>query len=162
MNKNFDEIDRQLLALLQDDASLTNVALARRVGVSPATCLRRVQRLRELGVIERQVAIVNPWALAEATGQPPGLMCVVEVSLEQQAAEHLQAFEALAVAQPQVQQCWRVASGPDFVLVVQAPTMAQYQEFAERVFTQHANVRNVKAFFATRRAKFSTAVALPQ
>ena len=57
-----------------------------------------------------------------------------------------------------VQQCWRVTSGPDFVLVLWIPDMAGYQALVERLFTQHANVRTVKTFFATRRAKFDPRV----
>ena len=57
-------------------------------------------------------------------------------------------------------QCWRVAPGPDFVLILRVPDMPAYQVLAERLFTQDANVRNVKAFFATRRAKFGTAIPL--
>ena len=78
-----------------------------------------------------------------------------------QGAEHLDAFEARAVGEDAVQQCWRVSPGPDFVLVVQAPDMPGYLALTQRLFTQDANVRNVKAFFATKRAKFGTQVALP-
>ena len=69
---------------------------------------------------------------------------------------NLDAFEARAVAQDAVQQCWRVSPGPDFVLVVQARDMPHYLTISQTLFTQDANVRNVKAFFATKRAKFAT------
>ena len=159
MNENaamieLDATDRRLLDLLQDDASLSNVELARRAATSPATALRRVRRLREAGVIERQVAIVSPQALGE------GLTAIVELTLDRQGAEHLEAFERRAVAEPAVQQCWRVSPGPDFVLVVHAPDMPGYHALVQRLFTQHANVRNVKAFFGVRRAKFAPRVAV--
>lgn len=156
MNTNdLDDIDLQLLAALQQDASLSNVALAERVHVSPPTCLRRIKRLTEGGWIERQVAILSRDQLGH------GLQAIVEVTLDRQDAQQLEAFEARAVAEAEVQQCWRVSPGPDFVLVVQAPDMPTYLALTQRLFTQDANVRNVKAFFATKRAKFGTQLALP-
>ena len=154
-----DGLDLRLLAELQRDASRSNQALADSLGVAPATTLRRVRRLSELGVIERQVALLNPGRLAAAIGH--GLSALVEVSLDRQGAEHLDAFEARAVADAAVQQCWRVSPGPDFVLVVAVRDMPGYQALAQRLFTQDANVRNVRAFFSTRRAKFEPALPLP-
>ncbi|MFM6991309.1 MAG: Lrp/AsnC ligand binding domain-containing protein, partial [Rhodoferax sp.] len=69
-------------------------------------------------------------------------------------------FEARAVADAAVQQCWRVSPGPDFVLVIQARDMPDYLATTARLLTQDANVRNVKAFFATKRAKFGFTVPL--
>ncbi len=154
-----DELDLSLLAELQLDASRSNQALADLVGVSPATTLRRVRRLVELGVIERQVALLQPERLAAALGH--GLSALVEVSLDRQGAEHLDAFESRAVAEAAVQQCWRVSPGPDFVLVVAVRDMPAYQALAQRLFTQDANVRYVRAFFSVKRAKFEPALPLP-
>lgn len=148
-----DAIDRRLLTLLQQDAARSNQALAEAAHVSPATALRRVRRLVEAGVIERQVAIVSP----QRAG---GLQAIVEVTLDRQGAEHVAAFEARAVAEPAVQQCWRVSPGPDLVLVLWLADMPAYHALVQRLFTQDANVRNVKSFFATHRAKFEPAVGL--
>ena len=153
-----DAIDLQLLDALQRDASISNVALAERVNVSPPTCLRRVKRLTDGGWIERQVAVLSTDKLAASLGH--GLNALVEVSLDRQGSEHLDAFEARAVAHDAVQQCWRVSPGPDFVLVVHTRDMPGYLALSQRLFTNDANVRNVKAFFATRRAKFDTKVPL--
>jgi Lrp/AsnC family transcriptional regulator, leucine-responsive regulatory protein len=142
-----DETDLRLLELLQTDSSLANQDLAAAVSVSAATGLRRVRRLLEGGVIERRVALLAPSVVG-------GLQALVEVQLDRQGVEHLDAFEALAVADAAVQQCWRVSPGPDFVLVLWVADMAAYNAAAARLFTQHANVRNVKTFFATKRAKF--------
>ena len=97
---------------------VSNQALAAQVHVSPATCLRRVKRLIEAGVIERRVAILSPERLGH------GLTAIVEVTLDRQSAEALAAFEARAVAEDAVQQCHRVSPGPDFVLTVQVADMA--------------------------------------
>ncbi len=155
-SNELDAIDLQLLNALQHDASQSNQDLAARVHVSPPTCLRRVRRLHALGLIERQVAIVPPERLAALVGH--GLSAIVEVTLDRQGAEQLDAFEARAVADAAVQQCWRVSPGPDFMLVTHTRDMPGYLALAQRLFTQDANVRNVKAFFGVKRAKFSTAV----
>ena len=149
-----DEVDLKLLNALQHDASLSNVALAEQLNISPPTCLRRVKRLTDDGWIERQVAILNHDKLGAALGH--GLSALVEVTLDQQGTEHLDAFELRACADDAVQQCWRVSPGPDFVLVVQAADMPNYLAITQRLLTQDANVRNVKAFFATKRAKFTS------
>src|SRR5262245_55438066 len=143
-----DEVDHRLLALLQADASRSNQALAEAAHVSPATALRRVRRLVEAGVIERQVAIVSPTAFGS------GLTAIVEITLDHQGVERLDAFEARALAEPAVQQCYRVAPGPDCVLVVWVRDMSHYNALVQRLFTEDANVRNVKSYFATRRSKF--------
>ena len=148
---DLDEIDLRLLDLLQADGSIANQDLAAAVGVSPATALRRVRRLTEAGLIERRIAIL-------AADKAGGLQALVEVQLDRQGAEHLDAFEALAVADAAVQQCWRVSPGPDFVLVLWVADMAAYNGLVQRLFTQNANVRNVKTFFATKRAKFDPRV----
>ena len=151
---DLDSTDIRLLALLQEDASVSNLELAERAHTSPATALRRVRRLVEGGVIERRIAVLSPDRLGE------GLTALVEITLDRQGAEHLEAFEQKAVADAAVQQCYRVSPGPDFLLVVRSTDMAGYNALVQRLFTQDANVRNVRVFFATRRAKFQTQVPL--
>ncbi len=151
-----DSVDWRILDHLQRDASLSNQDLAARVHVSPATCLRRVKRLVDGAVIERRVAILS----AERLGA--GLTAIVEITLDRQGAEHLAAFETRACADRNVQQCYRVSPGPDFVLMLQVADMAQYHELVQRLFTQDANVRNVKSYFSVRRAKFEPSFVLPQ
>lgn len=147
-----DDLDHRLLAELQVDAALTHVDLAARVHASAPTCLRRVRRLVQAGVIERRVAIVRPGALGQR------LTAIVEVTLESQQAEVLAAFRARACEEPAVTQCYGVAPGPDFVLVLQVPDMPGYQALAARLFNASTRVRNVRSFFAVDRAKFDTRV----
>jgi DNA-binding Lrp family transcriptional regulator len=151
-----DATDRRLLALLQQDAAQTNQALAERAHLSAATCLRRVRRLVELGVIERQVALLSPDVLARVTGA--GLTAILEVMLDRQDAVALDAFEARVAPEPAVQQCYRVTAGPDFVLVVFVHDMPAYHAFVQRVLTAQMNVRNVRAFFSVKRSKFDPAL----
>jgi Lrp/AsnC family leucine-responsive transcriptional regulator len=147
-----DETDRRILNAVQQDCSLTNQELAARVHVSAPTCLRRMRRLVEEGVIERQIAIVS----SEAFGT--GLTAIVEVTLERQAAELIEEFERHLSPESAVQQCYRVSAGPDFVLVVFVADMAAYHAFAHRVLSAHANVRNVRSFFSVHRSKFAPSI----
>ena len=156
---DIDETDLRLLDALQSDASLSNLALAAQVHVSPPTCLRRVKRLLDAGLIERQIAILSVDRLAPILGH--GLSAVVEVSLERQGAEQLDAFEQRITADEAVQQCYRVSPGPDFVLIVHVADMPDYQALAQRLFTADANVRNVKAFFSVKRSKFEPKLPIP-
>jgi Lrp/AsnC family transcriptional regulator, leucine-responsive regulatory protein len=153
-----DAIDVALLDQLQNDAWLSNQDLAAKVHVSPPTCLRRVKRLRDAGLIERQVAILSSDKLAPVLGH--ALQAVVEITLERQGDEEQRAFEQRVIADDAVQQCYRVSPGPDFILVVHAWDMPGYLALAQRLFTSDANVRNVKAFFSVRRAKFQRKVPL--
>ena len=155
---SLDAVDRALLEQLQLDAWTSNQDLAAKVHVSPPTCLRRVKRLRDAGLIERQVAILSADKLAPVLGH--GLQAVVEITLERQGQEEQQAFESRVIADDAVQQCYRVSPGPDFILVVHAWDMPDYLALAQRLFTSDANVRNVKAFFCVHRAKFQPKVPL--
>ena len=147
-----DDTDRRILNAVQQDCSLTNQELAGRVHVSAPTCLRRMRRLVDEGVIERQIAIVSSEAMAT------GLTAIVEVTLERQAAELIEQFEQHLSAEAAVQQCYRVSAGPDFVLVVYVADMTAYHAFAHRVLSAHANVRNVRSFFSVRRSKFAPSI----
>jgi Lrp/AsnC family leucine-responsive transcriptional regulator len=151
-----DATDLRILDLLQHDASLSNQDLAAAAHTSAATCLRRVKRLVDAGIIERRVAILSPERLGA------GLTVITEVTLDRQGAEHLAGFEQRAVAEAAVQQCYRVSPGPDFMLVLQVADMAAWNTLVERLFTQDANVRNVKSFFSVRRAKWQPQIALPK
>ena len=153
-----DSIDIKLLDLLQTDASQSNQSLAEKVHISPPTCLRRVKALRDNGLIEREIAVLNTDKLAAIQGY--GLTALVEITLDRQGAEHLEAFETRVIQDSGVQQCYRVSPGPDFCLVVYCADMPAYLALANRLFTQDANVRNVKAFFSTKRSKFQLKIDL--
>lgn len=149
-----DDLDRRILNVLQIDASQTNNELAAQVHASPPTCLRRVKRLMDAGVIERRVAIVAP----DKVGA--GLTAIVEITLDNQAAERQVEFEAHVARETAVLQCYRVSPGPDFVLVVQVADMTAYHALAHRLFASQTNVRNVRSFFSIFRSKFETRLAV--
>jgi Lrp/AsnC family leucine-responsive transcriptional regulator len=152
--EQLDDLDRRILNTLQVDASHTNAELAELVHVSQPTCLRRVKQLSASGVIERQVAIVSPDKVGAR------LTAIVEITLDVQAADRMAEFEEVVAEEAAVLQCYRVAPGPDFVLVVQVADMPAYHALAHRLFTTHKNVRNVKAYFSTFRSKFETRIVV--
>lgn len=145
-----DDLDRRILQQMQADSSLTNQELASRVHASAPTCLRRVRRLIDEGVIEKQVAILDPDKLGHT------LTAIIEITLDVQTAEFLDQFEANAAKDDAILQCYRVSPGPDFLVIAQVPDMPAYHAMAHRVFTSHANVRNVRTFFSIHRSKFET------
>lgn len=154
-NFSLDATDLRILSELQRDASAANQDLAARVHVSAATCLRRVRRMVESGLIVRRVALLEPAHLGRQ------LQAICEVTLDRQGVEHVAAFEARAVAHPAVQQCYRVSPGPDLVLVMVAADMPAWSRVVAELFTQDANVRNIKTFFVLQRSKFDTSWPLP-
>ena len=154
-----DATDLQLLAQLQTDAALSNQAMAERLHISPPTCLRRVKRLHEAGLIEREIAILSVDKLATVVGH--GLCAIVEITLDRQDNAALEAFEQRVAAQDAVQQCYRVSPGPDFCLVVHSANMPEYLALVQQLFTVDANVRNVKTFFSIKRSKFGARLPLP-
>lgn len=156
---DIDDADLRLLDLMQGDAARSNQTLAELAHLSPPTSLRRIKRLRASGLIERQVAILQPERLATVTGH--GLTALVEITLERQGSDFQEAFELRVQPEPAVQQCYRVSPGPDFVLVVCCTDMPAYLALAQRLFTSDTNVRNIKAFFSVKRSKFDPRLPLP-
>ena len=152
---DLDELDLRILEQLQNDASISNQELASRVHASPPTCLRRVRRLSEQGVILRQVALLNPEHLG------PSLTAIVEITLDRQGEEQLRDFERLVMPEKAVLQCYRVSTGVDFIVVLQVRDMTAYHQLAHALFTTQANIRNVRSFFSIHQAKYETRIPLP-
>lgn len=150
-----DALDWRILGQLQLDASLTNQDLAQVVNATPATCLRRVRRLVQAGAIEKTVAVLSPTKIGQS------LTAIVEISLRSQDAESLAQFERLVQRELAVQQCYRVSTGPDFVVIITVSDMPAYHDLVHRTFTAANHVRNVRTFFSINRSKFSTQLPLP-
>lgn len=148
-----DAYDIRILTELQRDNRLTSASLSEVVHLSPAACLRRVDRLRRAGVIIADVSVVAP----EKVGVT--LQAIARVALETKHAEDLAAFEAAVRAVPEVQQCWHVSGGFDYVLVLSCRDMPDYDAFLRRFLIDNPLVRNFDACIALRRVK--TGAALP-
>jgi DNA-binding Lrp family transcriptional regulator len=132
-----DAIDWAILRELQDDGSITNVELARRVGLSAPPCLRRVRALEEAGIIKSYRALLEPKALGYE------VVCFAMVQLASQKQSDLAAFQARVKDWPAVRECWILSGDIDFILKCVAPNLAAFQGFVTEL-TQLPAVRNVR------------------
>jgi Lrp/AsnC family transcriptional regulator len=148
-----DEIDRLLLEILQQDATLSLAQMAERVGLSPTPCWKRIQKLEARGVIMRRVAIVDPVRVGV------GLSVLVNVEAGEHSPEWLQRFSAGVGAMPEVMEVYRTAGEVDYVLRVAVADMAEYDTFYKRLIAI-APMKNVTSRFAMEQIKHSTAYPL--
>ncbi len=144
---SLDPIDRQILAELQADGRMTNVELARRVGISAPPCLRRVRALEEAGYIENYHARVNARALGFE------VQVYAMVSLVRQAESDLSAFEARCRDWPLVRECHMLNGETDFILKCVATDLSSFQSFLTGELTAAENVASVKTSLVIRDAK---------
>lgn len=142
-----DSIDRKLLEQLQVDARIPMPELAERVGLSGPACYRRVRRLREIGAIEREVAIVAPRTM----GWP--LTMIVLVTLERDRSLLIDQMIRSLRAEPEVVEAWYVTGDEDFVLRVVARDMEDYDGFTRRILHADENIRSFKTLVVMRHAK---------
>lgn len=142
-----DEIDRKILAELQSDGRMTNVELAKRVGISAPPCLRRVRTLEEAGFIRGYHAEVNPRELGFE------VQVFAMVGLMSQAEVDLSAFEARCRAWPLVRECHMLNGEVDFILKCVAPDLSTFQSFLTEDLTSADNVASVKTSLVIRGAK---------
>ena len=149
-----DRIDRKLLNLLQRDASRTNVDMADEVGLSPSSCLRRVRRLRQAGVIDRIVAILNP----ARTGRT--LKAIVTVELKLHGEQHMRRFLDQAAAEDAVAHAYAVTGEVDVVLMLHLRDMEEIDALCDRLFRDQTNVARFFTMMVIRTAKNETAVPL--
>ncbi|MCQ2004949.1 Lrp/AsnC family transcriptional regulator [Rhizobium sp. NRK18] len=149
-----DRIDRKLLNLMQRDASQTNVAIADAVGLSPSSCLRRVQRLRKSGVIDRVVAILNP----ARSGRP--IKALVTVELKLHGEQHMRRFLERAVAEEAVSQAYAVTGETDVVLMLRLRDMEEFDRLCDTLFRDDNNVARFFTMVVIRTAKEETAIGL--
>lgn len=129
-----DAIDRKLLAAVQIDSAQTAETLAARVALSPSAVQRRLNRLKDEGVILREAAIVSH----EAAGRP--FLLIVEVRVESDKEPDATDFERRILNAPEVMQCYYVTGGADYVLVCSFKTMSEYEAFSQKLFIENARV----------------------
>jgi len=150
---SLDAIDRKILKELQDDGRMTNVELARRVGISAPPCLRRVRALEEAGFIKGYRALLDEKKLGYE------VVVFAMVHLSSQAEADLAAFEDFVRQQPLVRECWMLSGEIDFVLKCVAPDLKTFQAFVEKL-TSGPHVRNVKTSLTLRQSKDAAMVPM--
>ena len=149
-----DRIDRHILRLLQAEGRITNIALARRVGISPPPCLRRVRALEAAGLIRGYHADLLPEALGFA------VTIFAQIGLASQAETDLKAFETLVLSWPEVREAHMLAGETDFLLKIVAPDWDSYQRFLSVKLTAAPNVAHVKSALVLRVSKSAPGVPL--
>jgi Lrp/AsnC family leucine-responsive transcriptional regulator len=149
-----DRIDRKLLNLLQRDASRTNADMADEVGLSPSSCLRRIRRLGQTGIIDRIVAILNP----AKSGRM--LKALVTVELKLHGEQHMRRFLDLAISEEAVAQAYAVTGEVDVVLMLHLRDMEEFDALCDRLFRNRTNVARFFTMMVIRTAKNETAIPL--
>ena len=149
-----DEVDRRIMSELQADGRITNVELAKRVGISPPPCLRRVRALEEAGYISGYHADLNVGGLGF------DVTVFAMVGLHSQAEADLKAFEAQVAEWPIVRECHMLNGEIDFILKCVAPDLQSFQRFLTEKLTPMPNVDSVKTSFTIRRSKYAPGVPL--
>ena len=153
MPAHLDAIDWKILKELQDEGRITNVELARRVGISAPPCLRRVRALEQAGFIRGYRALLDERLL----GYEVTVFAMVHLS--SQAETDLRAFEQFVLKQPLVRECWMLSGEIDFVLKCVAPNLKTFQAFVTEL-TAAPHVRNVKTSLVLRSSKDAAMVPM--
>ena len=148
-----DALDRRILNVLQENNQLNSQELADRVHSSAPTCLRRLRRLRESGVISREAAVVDPFKVGR------DLIAFVHVVLERQTELLQRQFEERIANEAVVSQCYMTSGDVDFILIVNARDMHEYHRFVRSALAGSENIRNFRSVFAMNRSKFDTKIA---
>jgi len=152
MSISLDTSDRIILSKLQDDATLGLDLLADACGLSVASVQRRLKKLRDAGVIEREVAVLDPKALDMK------MTFIVMVELERERVDKLDAFRRVARAEPQVQQCYYITGEADFTLICTARDMADFEVLTHRLFFDNDNVRRFRTSVVMSRTKVGLSI----
>ena len=150
----FDAIDLRILRELQGDGSLSNVELARRVGLSPSPCLARVKALQAGGVIRQVVALLD----AKELGL--NLNVFISISLKQQTRAALEAFEAKVCAREEVMECYLMTGDADYLIRVALPDMAALERFVLEQLSPMKEVEKIRSSFAMKQVRYKTALPL--
>ncbi|SDI06339.1 Lrp/AsnC family transcriptional regulator [Propionivibrio dicarboxylicus] len=149
-----DPMDLRLLDRLQNDARITNVALAESVNLSPAPCLRRVRDLESAGAIRGYVTLIDP----EAIGLHVSVF--IQISLEKQVLNALKNFEETIAGYPEVMECYLMTGDSDYLLRVVARDLAALQSFIVDRIACLPNVANIRSSIALKQIKYKTALPM--
>lgn len=150
-----DSIDWNILGLLQADARMSNVELAKAVGLSPSPCLNRVRALEEAGYISRYVTLLD----ALRVGLKVSVF--IQVTLERQIESALERFENAIRGRPEVMECYLMTGDADYLIRVVVADIQVLEEFILKFLTKLPGVGNIKSSFALKQVKYQTALPLP-
>ena len=149
-----DGFDRRIIDQLQRNGRISNVDLAKAVGLSPSPCLRRVRFLEDAGIIDRYVAILNQGSAGFS------LSVFVQVTLERQVETALETFERIIAERPEVMEAYLMTGDSDYLLRIVVPDVSDYEVFLKDHLTRIPGVASIKSSFALNRVKYETALPL--
>jgi Lrp/AsnC family leucine-responsive transcriptional regulator len=154
--REMDSFDVKILNIVQRDTRLPAERIAEQVGLSPSAVQRRLKRLRAEGIIEAEVAIISP----EAAGRR--LIAIVGVIIDQERplSRALAEFKELMLSTPEVMQCYDVTGEDDFIVIITAKDMNEYEAISRKLFMENLNVRRYKTSLVVRRVKSGTVIPL--
>ena len=150
----FDIVDCRILNVLQENAQISNAELAKRIGISPSPCWRRVKRLEKGGVIKRRVTLLDP----ASVGLPVSVF--VRVSLERQIESALETFENAVLSRSEVMECYLMTGDSDYLLRVVVADLVAYEKFMIDHLTKINGVASINSSFALKQVKYRTALPL--
>ncbi len=153
---NIDVTDLRILKELQDDGALSNVALAKRVFLSPSPCLARVKALEKAGVIDRYVAIANPAHLGL------GLNVFISISLKSQSKEALARFEKRVAEHDEVMECYLMTGDSDYLIRVAVADIGALEKFILEQLSPIPGIEKIRSSFALKQVRYKTALPLPR
>jgi Lrp/AsnC family transcriptional regulator, leucine-responsive regulatory protein len=150
-----DEVDWRLLRHVQEDARMSNVDLAERVGLSASPCLRRMRQLEESGIIKGHMTLLDQ----NAVGLPVSVF--ISVTLKEQSERALDEFESRIRALPEVMECYLMTGTADYLLRVVMADLAAYERFLKEHLTRIPAIASIQSSFALKQVSFRTALPLP-
>lgn len=149
-----DKLDRTILQILQEDNKIPQRKIAEKIGLSAPAVQRRIRRLEDIGVIEANVALVDPTKV----GLP--ITIFTQVTMESERLDLYESAKRLFASTPEVQQCYYVTGEADFLLIITCSSMADYEALTRRLFFENNNVKHFRTSVVMDRVKFGTAVLL--
>jgi Lrp/AsnC family leucine-responsive transcriptional regulator len=152
---NIDSTDLRILTELQNDSSLTNIELARRVHLSPSPCLTRVKSLEAAGVISRYVALVNPKQLGLT------LSVFISISLKEQSKSALAEFEERIAEHDEVMECYLMTGDSDYLIRVAVTDISALEKFILDQLAPISGIEKIRSSFALKQVRYKTALPMP-
>lgn len=153
--KNLDRTDVAILNSMQENSRITNADLARSVNLSPTPCFNRVKAMEEMGVIRKQVTLLEPAVLGL------NVNVFIHVSLEKQVEDALSVFEKAIDDRPEVMECYLMTGDADYLLRVLVPDIRALEHFILDHLTKIRGVSNIRSSFALKQVRYKTALPLP-
>ncbi|WP_300015424.1 Lrp/AsnC family transcriptional regulator [uncultured Roseobacter sp.] len=154
MTTDLDKTDLTILRTLQTDCRIGLEQLAHECALSVPSVQRRLKRLRQAKLIEKEIAVLNPAKFDYK------MTFIVMVELERESLQQLELFRKRATAEPQVQQCYYVTGDADFILICSAKDMQDFETLTHRLFFENSNVRRFRTSVAMDRTKVSLSIPI--